>query len=205
MPAIPISPLYQAALQLQAKNWPNATLPPLAFFTDYGIIPNQHEILQHIPHPLLVIIRDYDHPERRHYIATIANICHQRSLPFFIAKDVLLAKELGATGVHIPHGLLNTDIHHECNIHQLLISTSIHDDASFADIQSYSPSWSFLSPIFPTRSHPNTPPIAPAAIQQILKKSPFPIYALGGITSQNISELRTASFSGIATIRGMIT
>ncbi len=61
----------------------------------------------------------------------------------------------------------------------------------------------FLSPVFPTQSHPRAPSLSPARAAFIAAASPLPVYALGGVTARN-AALLAPGFSGIAAIGALL-
>ncbi len=63
----------------------------------------------------------------------------------------------------------------------------------------------FLSPVFPTRSHPDAHPLGLDTFSQLCQQSPLPIIALGGITWDNIHQVEAAGAAGIAGIRLFLT
>lgn len=60
----------------------------------------------------------------------------------------------------------------------------------------------FLSPIFPTESHPEVTPLGLSLLQEAVRISSKPIFALGGITNDTYVELcREIGVYGFASIR----
>jgi len=58
-----------------------------------------------------------------------------------------------------------------------------------------------LSPIFPTKSHENATPLGLEYLEDVVKSSKKPIFALGGITKENIDDVFKTGVYGIASIR----
>ena len=65
--------------------------------------------------------------------------------------------------------------------------------------------YAFLSPIYPTESHPNTPELGINYLKNCVKKCKISIIALGGIQQKNqIQEIKEAGAKGFASIRYFI-
>ena len=54
-----------------------------------------------------------------------------------------------------------------------------------------------LSPVFPTRSHPNAQPLGGARFRLLARYSKFPVIALGGITRHRAKALRWRRWAAI--------
>jgi thiamine monophosphate synthase len=60
----------------------------------------------------------------------------------------------------------------------------------------------FLSPIFPTASHPATPALGLGALAAVCNGTPMRVYALGGVESETQAQAcRQAGAAGVAAIR----
>jgi len=57
-----------------------------------------------------------------------------------------------------------------------------------------------LSPLFPTPSHPDRPPLGVTRAAVLVRSVRLPVIALGGITRQKASRLRASGCAGIAGI-----
>lgn len=60
-----------------------------------------------------------------------------------------------------------------------------------------------LSPVFPTRSHPGATGIGITRFRLWARRSPIPVYALGGVTNTNARALISTAAIGIAGIDGL--
>lgn len=61
--------------------------------------------------------------------------------------------------------------------------------------------YAFFSPIFPTQTHPEATPVGMEKLQAACAQVKIPIFALGGITTENESQCLEAGAAGIAAIR----
>ena len=59
-----------------------------------------------------------------------------------------------------------------------------------------------LSPVTATATHPDATPLGWEAFERLVDTSPVPVYALGGMTRQELDQARHAGGQGVAGIRG---
>lgn len=117
--------------------------------------------------------------------------------PLLIADDPALAERTGAAGLHLPEARMRQALHWRMRHPHWIITASAH---SLAALMRAGPLDAvFLSPVFPTASHPGAPGLAPARAALIAARAPVPVYALGGVTPVNAGLIGPA-FSGIAAI-----
>ena len=55
-----------------------------------------------------------------------------------------------------------------------------------------------LSPVFPTASHPGAPTLGPVRFAGLVRASPLPVYALGGIDARRARRLAGTGACGLA-------
>lgn len=169
----------------------------LAFMTDLRRLPNQIDILTALPLGTAVIFRDYDHPTRLSLARTYRDLCGRYGLKFIVADDAHMAKAVDADGVHLPSYRLSRP---QKNGIKGYLSCACHtaDDLKYA--AQLGADIAFLSPVFRTASHPEKASLGVAAFKKIADHAKLPILALGGITSENVSELGHGNVVGIGAI-----
>ena len=131
----------------------------------------------------------------------VIKIAKEKFLPVLIGKDLKMAMELGADGVHFSDYdnswkkystfKLKKNFIFTCSIHSLKSLKKVHNSA-FDTI--------FYSPIFATKTHINQKPVGVLSLAKIALKSKIPLYALGGVNLSNLRQLRNCHISGIAGI-----
>lgn len=175
-------------------------LPSLIFMTDRQKIPNPLPIIARLPANTLVIIRDYDHPNRAIYCRDIINCAKKRFCKVVIAGDASLALKLSADGVHMPE-------YQWQNIRALkrkyplwLITVAAHSSRAIKAINSTKADAVLVSPLFHTTSHKGARPLTKHAFNTISLQCQLPIYALGGISLKKSKTLYSLSIKGIAAI-----
>jgi thiamine-phosphate pyrophosphorylase len=139
-----------------------------------------------------VVFRHHSLPgdERAALAERVAASAHERGLTLAVSRDPGLARAVGALLVHNPQ--VGAGFRH--------ISRSAHgaDQARLAC--DAGADLIFLSPIFPTRSHPERQPLRDEEVRRILEASEVPVIALGGMNRARFSELERRGFYGWAGI-----
>jgi 8-oxo-dGTP diphosphatase len=109
--------------------------------------------------------------------------------------DVALARELGCDGVHWPAATLLAS---HARPMDLLCTASCHDAAELAHAAALGLDFALLGPVAPTPSHPRAVPLGWAGVAQLLRASPLPVYALGGLAASDLDVAIDCGAHGIA-------
>ena len=144
----------------------------------------------------------------------LRKLCHAYSAQLFINSRIKIATEIGADGLHLPGNFVSVEkVVEETNC-RFIIGSSTHtlDEAKQramegADFITY-------SPIYPTLSKPGYgPTIGPDKIgakndieglRNITESLNVPVFALGGITPERVSECLSAGAYGVAVMSGLM-
>ena len=139
-----------------------------------------------------IVFRHYQTaPDARAMLARrIADICHRRNVALAIAADVELARALGADLVHNPPEL-PLDLPFSRAVHSLEDAEAARTDGA---------ALVFISPVYPTSSHPGQKPLYPALALKIARASGVPAIALGGMDALKSARLERDGFYGWAGI-----
>lgn len=158
-------------------------------------------ILQNFAPGTGVIFRHYNLPDRAGLARKIAAVCSQKKLTFLIAGDIALAKEVGADGVHFPKWAFPDDqVLPELKPDWIVIA-SAHDARAIRRAEKFGADALLLAPVFPTKSHPDRGTLGISGFTKLATATNLPVYALGGITHENLKELPALNnFAGYAGI-----
>ena len=107
-----------------------------------------------------------------------------------LSRDALLAADLGAALVHNPVGKGGT----------LPISLSVHDEDQAREAALRQPALVFVSPLYPTRSHPDARVLGEQEADRLAKLTKCPAVALGGVTPSRGKKLIASGWAGWAGI-----
>lgn len=109
--------------------------------------------------------------------------------------DVALAA--GLDGVHLPSGSIAARDIRRIAPGPFVIGVSAH---SLAEIDAEA-DFAVVSPVFVSKSKPGYgPPLGVEQLAAIVKASPVPVYALGGVTKENAASCLAAGATGVAGI-----
>lgn len=123
-----------------------------------------------------------------------------RALPLLllVADDPALAAQ--ADGLHLPERRAREAGRWRRRRPDWIITASAHSLRALMTLRHVDAV--FLSPVFPTRSHPGAAALTPIRAGLIAAHAMTPVYALGGVTARTAPRLPPA-FSGIAAITGL--
>ncbi|WP_298215101.1 thiamine phosphate synthase [Acidocella sp.] len=162
-------------------------LPPLWFFTGAARAPDPLAVLARLPPGLCgVILRDDDRPDRLALAKAAARLCRARGLTLLIAGDARLAASLGA-GLYVRGGKGPP------RRRRGLRGASAHNHAELRQARRAGADFVFISPVFPTASHPGAPSLGAAGWRRLARLArPLRPFALGGINGARAATLGPA-------------
>jgi thiamine-phosphate pyrophosphorylase len=139
-----------------------------------------------------IVFRHYATPEREReaFGLTIAEACRARSIVLAVAGDSGLAQRLGADLVHNPSWPPG----------DMPFSLPVHTFDEAARASALGAAVVFVSPVRPTRSHPDRVALGPSAAAQMAEVARVPAIALGGMNARAFAALPERVFYGWAGI-----
>jgi thiamine-phosphate pyrophosphorylase len=137
-----------------------------------------------------IVFRHYRAANRQALGERIAELCRRRSLTLAVAGDVELARSLRADLVHNPV---------ERSL-DLPFSRAVHSLQEADEAKAEGASLIFVSPVYPTGSHPGRKALYPPLALRIAKAAGLPAIALGGMNQLKSARLEREGFYGWAGI-----
>jgi thiamine-phosphate pyrophosphorylase len=160
-------------------------LPVLWLFTDEHRLPDPLPAVARLPRGLAGVVLRHDHdPGRAALGLALRRLCRARNLALVVAGDVRLAAALGA-GVHLRGGRWPGPL----RLPRRLVTSSAHSAEELRRAWRAGAHLAFLSPAFPTRSHPGAASLGPARWSRLAHAAHLPVAALGGIDHATIRRL----------------
>jgi thiamine-phosphate pyrophosphorylase len=170
-------------------------LPRLWLMTDERQGEAMWRALDGLPRGSGIVFRHYglSSVARRALFDRVRRIARRRGLILLLAGPPAQASAWGADGAHGRFSRIGAAT--------MLISTPVHDAAELraarhADLI-------FVSPIFPTRSHPGGKVLGPRGFAALLAQARVPVVALGGIDAKRGRRLMAMGACGWAGIDGL--
>ncbi|MGE0665264.1 MAG: thiamine phosphate synthase [Sphingomonadales bacterium] len=192
--------LWRLSRAAQSREARARGLPPLWFMTDRAQVADPLAAAAALPRGAGVILRDYDAADRPALAAALAETCRERSLLFLVAGDERLAARVGADGLHLPEWQSARIVPIRRRRPAWLITAAAHGAVALRRAARAGADAAFLSPVFPTRSHPGARHLGPVRFAALARSTDMPVYALGGVDGGNIMRLRACGSAGIAAI-----
>lgn len=134
--------------------------------------------------------------ERRALFARFRAIARRRRLLLMLGGDAREAAGWGADGWH------GGD--HRRGSRSMLHSAPAHDAAQIAAAGRGKADMLFLSPLFPTRSHPGGRALGRVRFAMLARRAGVPVMALGGVKARHRRGLRALGAAGWAAIDGLM-
>ena len=149
-------------------------LPRLWLMTDERLGDRLIPALERLPRGAGIVFRHYSLPaaERRSLWEQVRAVGRQRALTLVIAGQVLP----GADGSHNRRGAG-------------LRTWSAHNLREIRTAERAGAHLIFLSPVFPTRSHPGAPALGPGRFALLAHQTKVPVIALGGMDAEKARRL----------------
>lgn len=145
----------------------------------------------------LVQLREKSWPvaRLRAFAQALLPIARRAGARVLLNGDADLARELGCDGVHWPAATLLAS---EARPRDLLCAASCHDEAELERAAALDLDFAVLGPVAPTPSHPDAVPLGWSRLAQLLRGSPLPVYALGGLTAADLDAAADCGAHGVA-------
>jgi thiamine-phosphate pyrophosphorylase len=180
---------------------PNPTalvLPGIWLFTDERNDALLERAILRLPRRSGIVFRHYhlQEPLRRARFEQVKKLARRRGHMVFLAGTPALARRWRADGVH-------GHIAHRSNMGGLLHSAPVHDAREIQQANRSGAAIFFLSPIFPTRSHPGQRPLNHAQTRHLSALCNGAVIYLGGMNRQRYRMRKNHRTHGWAAINAL--
>jgi thiamine-phosphate pyrophosphorylase len=134
-------------------------------------------------------------------VVAIRKLCKKSFIPFIINDNILLAKAVGADGVHLGQEDENPASGRSILGPDAIIGTSVHDPQELKNTNLSHCNYIGTGPVFPTATKADAQKVRGLSnIAAVAKNSPLPVVAIGGINSTNAKSCFEHGASGVAVI-----
>ena len=195
--------LARLASRLNQANGFAGRLPSLIFVTDEKRIKDPLPSILGLPKGAAVILRHTKAGARAKLAAHIAPIARERGLKLLIAGDAELASAVSADGLHLPEARAREAADVRARNPRWLITAAAHSAHALQVAKLAGADAALLAPVFATQSHPARAPLGLSRFLMMARASPLPVYALGGITGRNASQIAGPMVAGLAAVSAL--
>jgi len=129
--------------------------------------------------------------------------CKPRGLGLLLNAEPALALESGAAGVHLTGPRLSA-LRQRPLPQNLWVAASCHGPEDLRHAGRVGVDFAVLSPVLPTLSHPDAPPLGWERFAAWTLEATLPVYALGGVDCSNLERAHRCGAQGVAGIRGFL-
>lgn len=134
----------------------------------------------------------------------LLKLCREKGITFLVNDDPVLAKELGADGVHLGQGDLKV-----CPLNRVrdilgkkgIIGVSTHSVRQFEEANENESDYIAFGPVFETKSKDFF--IGTDSISAVMKTAKKPVVFIGGINMANVDDVLARGAINIAVIRAI--
>lgn len=128
-------------------------------------------------------------------------------VPVIINDDIEAAYETGADGVHLGQEdwakIPRAERHHRL-IGLEILGISTHSLKQALEAERDGANYIGVGPIYATGTKPGRAPVGTDLIRQVAARVHVPFFAIGGITLDNLDEVRTAGATRIAVVSAIL-
>ena len=172
------------------------TLPNLWLFSDQRNDRQLERALMRLPRGCGFVFRHYHLPDdkRRSRFDALAKLCGARNHVMILAGAGATAREWGAAGAYGGVAELG-------EYEGVARFAAVHDAHEIALADRMGAAAMFLSPVYPTRSHPDGKVLGKSQFLQLADQAEAPVIALGGMNAERAADLgwpRWAAIDGLS-------
>lgn len=121
------------------------------------------------------------------------------SVPVLVSSRCDVALACGAAGVNLPEADLPI-ADARTLLGQRLVGRSVHSIEGARQAEREGADFVIFGPVWKSASHPSSPAVGLAALEQVARSVHIPVLAIGGLTEERIAECHAAGAAGYAAI-----
>lgn len=133
----------------------------------------------------------------------ILAVCRKYGVLLLINDDVMLAKKIGAEGVHVGQSDMAAAEARSILGPDAIIGVTARTVEQAQAAEKAGADYLGSGAVFGTSTKKDAKPLDPAYFQQICESVSIPVVAIGGITANNIRQLEGRKMSGFAIVSGI--
>lgn len=154
-------------------------------------------------HPAGIILREKDMEQEQYkeLAASVHNICKKQGTLCILHNFVEIAEDLGATAIHLPLSVLRK-LSKEKKEKFTVLGSSCHSVEDAREAEALGCTYITAGHIFETNCKKGLPGRGVLFLREVCESISIPVYAIGGISAENIQEIRTTGAAGACVMSG---
>jgi thiamine-phosphate pyrophosphorylase len=147
----------------------------------------------------------YAPEERKDAARELRTVCVDHGVPFLVNDDPEFARRVGADGVHVGRDDPSPRIARSLLGPKAIIGVTVYgrpreEDAAAAAGADYVA----VGPFFPSPTKPEEPVLPLHVLDAVLRRSRLPVFAIGGITAENVTHVARRGVAGVAVVSAIM-
>lgn len=134
------------------------------------------------------------------FTAQVVQLAHVHGAKVLLNSDIALAREMGADGVHLTAPQLRQS---SCRPDIALVGASTHTREEIDRAAELKLDFVVLGAVKATLSHAGQAPLGWSRFAAMVEAAPLPVYALGGLSAEDLGEAMLHGGHGVAMQRGL--
>jgi thiamine-phosphate pyrophosphorylase len=136
----------------------------------------------------------------------IQSITAPRAVPLIVNDRVDLVLAMNVDGVHLRANSLPVPVARRLVGPDRLVGVSTHSIGEVEQANRDGADYVLFGPIFDTPSkRPFGPPLGLGMLGEVCRRSTIPVFAVGGVTSASVPDIKRAGAHGVAVIGAILT
>lgn len=134
-------------------------------------------------------------------VLAIRNLCKSNDIPFVVNDRILLAKAVGADGVHLGQGDEDPALARNILGPEAIVGLSVANLEELAQSELSLCDYIGTGPVFPTQTKKDAKAACGlSGLEAVVRASPLPVVAIGGIDDTNAADCFKQGAGGVAVI-----
>lgn len=133
----------------------------------------------------------------------LLKLCHRYQVPFIIDDDVELAARVGADGVHIGQSDMELAYAREILGTDRIIGVTAKTVEQAKKAEAGGADYLGSGAVFGSTTKKDAIPMKHELLEEICHSVEIPVVAIGGITADNVLELKGRGMAGVAVVSGI--
>ncbi|MCR5624442.1 MAG: thiamine phosphate synthase [Lachnospiraceae bacterium] len=155
------------------------------------------------PYRIVLREKDLDEASYLELARNVKDLCEEENVTLILHSFPNVAKKLGVRRIHLPLGLLQNMAEEELDYFEE-IGTSVHSLEDVRLAKDLGATYLIAGHIFETDCKKGLPGRGLDFLKQVCECTSLPVFAIGGITDDNIHLIEECNATGVAIMSGFM-